>query len=212
MELKPGIFAIYKPIGPNSHDVLDSIKREFRGEKVGHAGTLDPLASGVLVVGVGREATKLLHGQEFAEKEYRSIFKLGAYSTTDDEEGAKTLVENAPPISESQVQAALKKFTGSIMQVPPVYSAVKVGGTASYKRARSGKEVALSSRPVLVKSIELQDYRPPLLTLEIVTGPGVYIRSLARDLGKKLGTGAYVTALERTRVGRFTLKDAVRLS
>jgi tRNA pseudouridine55 synthase len=206
--MPPRIFAIFKPKGPSSHDVLVPLKRRFKGEKVGHAGTLDPLASGVLVVGIGREATKQLHSNEFSEKEYRVVVRLGFESTTDDAEGEKTLFEGVSPPSLETVKGGLAKFVGTISQVPPQFSAIKVSGVPAYKQARRGNEVGLNARPVEIKSIQLLSYDWPMLELRVVTGPGAYIRSLARDLGRALGVGGYVEELERVRVGSFTLSSA----
>lgn len=204
-----GIFAILKPKGPSSHDVLIPLKRHYKKEKVGHAGTLDPLASGLLVVGIGREATKRLHGPEFSEKEYHVVIRLGEESTTDDAEGDKKVVSVKTIPDQEDVKKSLGKFVGQILQVPPVYSAVKISGQPAYKQARKGKHVTLDARLVEVKSIDLLRYEWPELELKVITGRGVYIRSLARDLGRALGVGGYVVGLERTRVGNLTLEDAV---
>ncbi len=209
MSGEANIFAVYKPKGPTSHDIAEQIKTKFPGEKVGHAGTLDPLASGVLVIGVGRQATKKLHSPEFSEKEYRATIKLGENSTTDDEEGQKTKVVVGEIPDEEKVRQVLKEFVGSIEQVPPIYSAIKLQGTPSYKFARQGKKPEISGRTVVIKEIELLNYNWPKLTIRVMTGPGVYIRSLARDVGQKLGTGGYISALERTRVGDFTIDKAI---
>jgi len=219
------IFAVYKPKGMTSHDVVDLLRRKLGERRIGHAGTLDPLARGVLVVGVGRSATKILASVVAKDKEYIAVIRLGMESTTDDEEGEKTIViksQNSKlndqilprsgillrEISAKRIQDMLREFIGVIMQVPPVYSAVKVRGKEAYKRTRKGESVQLAPRRVLVKDIEIIKYRWPLLTLCIVTGPGVYIRSLARDIGQKLGCGGYLTDLERTRVGEFTKEHA----
>jgi tRNA pseudouridine55 synthase len=206
-----GIVAVYKPKGPTSHDVIDLV-RDLTGEqRVGHAGTLDPLASGVLVVGIGREATRTLAVEVAKEKEYVAEVCLGMYSETDDEEGSKTEVIFDHQPSEADVRQALTTFVGRIEQVPPAYSAIKVGGKKSYKAARAGKMIELAARPVEIKEIELLSYAWPVVHLRVVTGPGVYIRALARDLGQALGTGGYLQALERTRVGSWTMEQAERL-
>jgi tRNA pseudouridine55 synthase len=209
------IFGVYKPIGITSHDVVDLLRKKFREQKIGHAGTLDPLACGVLVIGIGKSSTKKLASVVAKEKEYIATVRLGVTSTTDDEEGEKTINLNPPAGGQipnpERIQDALREFIGEIMQVPPVYSAVKVKGKEAYKRARKGESVQLAPRRVLVKDIEILKYRWPLLTLRIVTGPGVYIRALARDLGATLGCGAYLSALERTRVGEFTKEHAKNL-
>lgn len=205
------IFAILKPKGITSHDVIDKM-REITGiKKIGHAGTLDPLASGVLVIGIGREATRKLSEMVKKEKEYLATVKLGLISTTDDEEGEKREVDVSEVPSVEQVRAVVRGFEGKISQVPPAYSAVKVKGKEAYKRARRGEKVELKPRMVEIKKIEIEKYEWPYLKLRVVTGPGVYIRSLARDIGKSLGIGGYLTELERTRVGDFTKGKALTL-
>jgi len=207
-----GIFALYKPKGLSSHDAVEQVRKITGVQRVGHAGTLDPLAQGVLVIGIGREYTKQLNSVVQKEKEYIAQVRLGVTSTTDDAEGTK-IQTAAPRIpSRLEVERALAAFCGNIMQRPPVFSAVKVGGREAYKYARRGEEIALQPRPVTVKSIEIIRYRWPSLTLKLVTGPGVYIRSIARDLGEALGIGGYLASLERTRVGDFTKDKALKLA
>lgn len=203
-----GIFAVYKPKGPTSNDVVQDVKRIVK-DKVGHAGTLDPLAEGVLVVGVG-EATKKLSSEVKKEKEYLAKIKLGETSTTDDEEGEKTAGVGGKP-ERSAVESAVGEFLGKIKQRPPVYSAVKIRGKEAYKFARRGEKPVLLEREAEIKELEILDYKWPYLELRAVTGPGVYIRSLARDIGEKLGTGAYLAELKRTRVGDFTADKAISL-
>lgn len=206
-----GTFAIYKSKGPTSNGVLNDIRRIAGTRKVGHAGTLDPLATGVLVVAIGREATKKINESVKKEKEYLTTIKLGVISTTDDEEGEKQIfeVKNIPEIKD--VEKVIPRFKGKISQIPPIFSAIKVHGKESYKLARKGEAVELASREVEIKEIELLDYAWPYLKLRVVTGPGVYIRSLARDIGKELGPGGYMTELERTRVGDFTKEKALTI-
>lgn len=205
-----GIVAVYKPKGPTSHDIVNAVRRITGEKRVGHAGTLDPLASGILVVGIGREATKKLTLVVNKEKEYVVTIKLGVTSTTGDEKGDKTSIKGLV-VSIKEIQNVLTKYIGVISQVPPAYSAVKVDGKEAYKYARKGQEVELKPRNVLIKEIEVMAYSWPLLRLRVVTGPGVYIRALARDIGKSLGTGAYVSSLERTRVGEYTKETAVSI-
>ena len=204
------ILGIYKPKGPTSNDIVQSVKRITGGEKVGHAGTLDPLAEGVLVVGIGREATKKLGVEVKKEKEYLAKVKLGETSATDDEEGEKTAVSKKKPAL-SEIERAAKKFTGKIKQTPPIYSAIKVSGKEAYKFARKGEKPVLLEREADIKEIEVLSYEWPYLELRVVTGPGVYIRALARDIGRELETGAYLAGLKRTRVGDFTEKEALSL-
>ena len=208
-----GIFAINKPKGPSSYAIIGQIKRLCKGtkkEKVGHAGTLDPLAEGVLVVAVGREYTKQISEVVAKEKEYLAEIKLGMTSVTDDEEGEKTeiVVTKIPTLEE--IEKVKKEFIGEIIQITPVYSAAKVGGgEEGYKKARRGEKFTPPPRFVYIERIDVLDYEWPILQLRVVTGPGVYIRSLARELGEKLKTGGYLTKLVRTRVGDFRIEDAV---
>ena len=198
-----GIFVVYKPKGPTSNEVLRKIRKITGIKKVGHAGTLDPLAKGILVVGVGRDATKKLFQEVKKEKEYIAQIKLGATSATDDAEGEilRHKVLHRPTLAE--VEKQLKKFKGKIQQVPPVFSAVKIKGREAYKLARQGREVTLKAREVEIKEIEILKFRWPFLWLRVITGPGVYIRAIARDIGKELGVNGYLANLERTRVGDF---------
>lgn len=198
------IIPIYKPKGPTSFNVISQVKKATGIKKVGHAGTLDPLASGVLVIGIGRNSTRKLFQELEKEKEYEVLIKLGETSTTDDEEGEKTVWE-VPQVP--RVSRALEKFIGEIWQMPPIYSSVKRGGVRAWKDAREGRKVILGKRQVLIKEIEILDYTYPLLTLRVLTGPGVYIRSLARELGEELKVGGYVKELKRTRVGEFRIED-----
>jgi len=216
------IFAVYKEEGMSSHDVVDVVRRLTGEKRVGHAGTLDPWAKGVLVIGVGRAATKTLSAAAGAEKEYLTRIRLGWRSTTDDREGKKEQVfppieagetpDTALPPTAQQVRRALVHFQGVIDQRPPAFSALKIGGRAAYKLARADRTVELPARKVEVKEIELLGYTWPCVEVRLVTGPGFYVRSLARDLGERLGTGGYMEALERTRVGTYTKEQAVRLA
>lgn len=203
------IFAVYKPKGPSSNQFLNYLKQVTTVKRIGHAGTLDPLASGVLVVGVGREATKKLGKIVKDEKEYVADIRLGIESKTDDEEGEKERFVIARVPSLSDVKKTIKKFEGAIDQIPPIYSAVKIQGKEAYKRARQGEIFNLPPRKVTIKKIEFLKYKWPKLKIKIVTGPGVYVRALARDLGQELKVGAYLFDLKRTRVGKFTIDDAV---
>ncbi|KKQ80417.1 MAG: tRNA pseudouridine synthase B [Parcubacteria group bacterium GW2011_GWC2_38_7] len=205
------IFGVYKPKGPSSFSMIYQLRKIFNIKKIGHAGTLDPLADGVLVVAVGRDATKQLTGLIQKEKEYIATIKLGVTSTTDDEEGEKTeqVVGKQPTID--QIQAVLKEFLGEIDQVPPIFSALKIKGKPAYKYARAGKELKMEARKVLINEIELIKYSWPELVIRVDCGSGVYIRSLARDIGVKLGVGGYMSDLTRTRVGEFTLDKCRRL-
>lgn len=209
-----GIFVVYKPKGITSHDVVYQVRKATGVKRVGHGGTLDPLASGVLVIAVGREFTKTLAAVVAKEKEYVATVKLGEESTTDDEEGEKSMINDQFPMTNhipisNEVEEVLKQFVGTILQMPPVYSALKVKGKSAYKYARAGKTVELKAREVVIKDIEIISYEYPFLVIKVTTGPGVYIRSLARDIGRALGTGAYMSELERVRVGEFTKEKVV---
>jgi len=207
------IFPLIKPKGPTSHDIIYQVRKMTGIKKVGHAGTLDPLASGVLVVGVTRTGTKQMHELVKKEKEYIAQITFGQTSTTDDAEGEKTQVyqtnQTKPDVPD--LKKVLSQFTGMIKQVPPIYSAIKVKGKPAYKYAREGKEVELPAREAEIKEIEILDYAWPIAKIRFVTGSGVYIRSLARDIGKALGVGAYLSDLQRTRVGEYSLDQAMSL-
>lgn len=207
-----GIIGIIKPKGISSFDVIRKLRQMSDIKKIGHAGTLDPLATGVLVVGVGKQACQKLNSIVKKEKEYVAKIKLGVNSTTDDEEGDKKIVnvENIPLLS--QIRGVIPEFQGKIYQTPPIFSAIKIHGQPAYKLARQGKKVILKKRLVEIKQIKILKYKWPYLELKVVTGPGVYIRSLARDIGKKLKTGGYLADLERTRVGDFQKENCVLIN
>jgi len=206
-----GIFCVWKPKGPTSHDIINKLRKLTGEKKVGHAGTLDPLAEGVLVVGVGRENTrKLFKGENppaGGEKEYVAEIKLGEESTTDDEEGIKKQIEIKETPEIEEIEKVLKLFIGNIRQAPPKYSAAKAGGKKAYEEARAGRNMELGFHDVEIKLIEILNYKWPVLEVKVVTGSGVYIRALARDIGEKLKTGAYLTGLIRSRVGEYEKKD-----
>ncbi len=212
-----GIFAVYKEEGITSYAAVEVIRRLTGTKRVGHAGTLDPCARGVLVVGVGRAATRQLRLVAATEKEYVARILLGWRSTTDDREGRKEEVQGVEMPSEERVRQVLKSFEGMISQRPPVFSAVKIGGRTAYKLARKRKmppqalASLLSPRQVEVKKIELLRYGWPHVEVRLITGPGFYVRSLAHDVGELLGTGAYLDQLERVRVGTYTKEQAIRL-
>ena len=206
-----GIFAVNKPVGISSHDVIYQLRRKTGIKRIGHAGTLDPLASGVLVVAVGREYTKQLDTIVKSEKEYIAEIFLGETSTTDDMEGEKTVINQEIKPSLQETETIIKQFIGKIMQTPPIYSAIKQKGKVAYKEARKGNALILEPREVEIKDIEIINYEFPIIKLKITCGKGVYIRSLARDIGEKLKTGGYMKSLIRTRVGEFKIKDALIL-
>ncbi len=210
--MKEGFFAVYKPKGPSSFWVVSQVRKIVgRDRKVGHAGTLDPLAEGVLVIAVGRDSTKKIATEVAKEKEYIAEVFLGEESSTDDGEGEKTAIDKNIKPSKEDILRALQKFEGEITQKPPIFSAIKVAGKNSYLLARKGQSPDLKERLVNIKKIELLNYEYPILKIKVVTGPGVYIRALSRDIGRKLKTGAYMYSLTRTRVGEFEIKDAVKV-
>jgi tRNA pseudouridine55 synthase len=206
-----GLLVIDKPRGLTSRDVVDRAQRWFpRGTRVGHTGTLDPLATGVLVLCVGR-ATRLAEFVQDMKKVYRAGLRLGARSDTDDAEGAVTRVEVSRPPSRTEIEIALRGFIGEIEQVPPAYSAAKVAGRRAYDLARCGEAVSLKPRRVRIDRIDVLAEAYPRLELEIHCGKGTYIRSLARDLGNRLGCGALIETLRRVRVGVFEAANALPL-
>jgi tRNA pseudouridine55 synthase len=206
-----GILVLDKPTGLTSRDAVDRAGRWFpRKTRLGHTGTLDPLASGVLVLCVG-PATRLTEYIQDMGKTYLATVRLGARSATDDAEGPITPSSVPAPPDDKAVRATVAKFVGSIEQVPPAYSAAKVTGRRAYDLARQGTDVELAPRTVRIDAIDVLAFDYPLLRLEVRCGKGTYIRSLARDLGDRLGCGGYVDELRRTRVGPFTPADAVPL-
>jgi tRNA pseudouridine55 synthase len=206
-----GLLVLDKPLGVTSRAAVDQAQRWFpRGTRVGHAGTLDPLATGVLVLTVG-QATRLTEYVQSLGKTYVADVVLGARSATDDAEGPITPVAVDRPPSRAAIDAALPAFLGTIAQVPPAYSAVKLAGQRAYDLSRRGKPVELTPRSVRIDRIEVQRFEFPDLRLEIACGKGTYIRSLARDLGERLGCGAYLAALRRTRIGAYPTDLAVPL-
>ncbi|HSV37407.1 MAG TPA: tRNA pseudouridine(55) synthase TruB [Nocardioidaceae bacterium] len=206
-----GLVVVDKPAGVTSHDVVARVRKIAGTKKVGHAGTLDPMATGVLVLGINK-ATRLLGHLMIAEKTYDATVRLGASTNTDDAEGEVTAQASAADVSEQALREALKAFEGSIQQVPSTVSAIKVGGQRAYKLAREGQDVVLQARTVTIHSLEVSDVRREgdFLDVDITVScsSGTYIRAIARDLGAALGVGGHLTALRRTEVGPFALEDA----
>jgi tRNA pseudouridine55 synthase len=205
---KEGLYLINKPRGRSSFSIVAQVRRLSGIKKVGHAGTLDPEAEGLLVVLLGKEYTKQAEKYSKLDKTYEFEIKLGEASTTDDEEGDKTKVSGLMP-TKAEIIKALSNYEGEIKQTPPVYSAIKIDGQRAYKRARNGEEVKMPTRKVNIKSIELLDYKYPFASIKADVSSGTYIRSLARSIGEDLKTGAYCTKIVRTRVGEFSLDDAL---
>lgn len=205
------IYSLNKPKGISSNGILGRIRYASGQKKIGHAGTLDPLASGVLVIAIGRESTREIPHLMNKEKEYEAVITLGATSATDDSEGPITrtvLPEGFTAPSRERIEGVLAQFVGTHPQTPPAFSAIHINGKRAYELARAGKTVEMKSRPATIFNIELVSYEWPTLTIRVTTGPGVYIRSLARDIGTQLGTGGHIQELVRTRVGTYTLSDA----
>ncbi len=202
-----GIIIVDKPVGPTSHKIVTIVRRGTGERKVGHAGTLDPRASGVLVLCLG-PATRLSEYLSTSTKRYEGTVRFGAATQTYDAEGPVVLqTENIPTLKE--IQDKLSVFRGEIEQVPPPYSAIKVRGKKAYELARAGRETHLEPRVVTIHRLDIIKYRPPDLELDIECSAGTYIRSIAHDLGDLLSSGAHLASLRRTRAGPFTLEDAV---
>lgn len=235
MQFKHGIYNIYKPAGPTSHDMVDQIRKLSGEKRVGHAGTLDPFAEGVLIVAVGREYTKQLSKFLKQDKTYRATIKLGAESDTGDltgkivvPQGSTLDPEPSPTRLEPKswlqraglqkgrtlrfIKKVLKSFIGEIEQIPPIFSAIKIKGKKAYELARKGIAPDLKPRQVKIYSIKILKYRWPFLEIETKVSSGTYIRSLAHDIGQALQTGGYLEKLVRTKVGRFDIKNSVKVS
>lgn len=208
-----GILVVDKPVGLTSHDVVDIIRRGINIRRAGHTGTLDPRASGVLVVLVG-PAVRLSEFVSAADKRYQAILRLGGSTDTYDAEG-KFTKESKPDaalnITESQFNEVLQRYVGEIEQTPPAYSAVKVHGRKAYEMAREGEEVDLAPRKIQVYHLEILEWAPPEVVIDVHCSSGTYVRSLANDVGNALGCGAYLVGLRRTKSGRFTLREATPL-
>ena len=211
-----GFLALDKPLGMSSMKALARVRVLARDSapnaKSGHAGTLDPLATGVLIIGIGRPATREVARIMGTAKRYRTDIDLSAFSPSDDLEHPPEPVPVDVPPSRSDVDAALEAFRGEIAQAPPTYSAIKVNGKRAYHLARKDRIESLEARPVMVHDLTVATYEWPIVTLDIHCGKGFYVRSLARDLGVRLGTGGYCRSIRRTAVGPFRLEHARTLS
>lgn len=206
-----GLVVVDKPAGMTSHDVVSRLRRIFSTRKVGHAGTLDPMATGVLVAGINR-GTKFLAHMVAATKSYDATIRLGIATTTDDREGEELSRADASSLSEESLRSAVAALTGDIMQRPAAVSAIKIDGRRAHERVRAGEKVELPARPVTVSRFDILAIRPDADAIDVDVSvdcsSGTYIRSLARDLGAALGVGGHLTELRRTEVGPFTLADA----
>lgn len=205
-----GALVVDKPVGMTSHDVVQAIRNGTGLRRAGHTGTLDPRASGVLVILVG-PAVRLSEYVSASDKRYQAIIRLGGTTDTFDAEGKFTPTKDPVNVTEAEFEEALQTFVGEIEQVPPAHSAVKVGGRKAYEMARKGEEVELEPRKITVHHLEVLEWTPPEVVIDVHCSSGTYVRSLANDLGKKLGSGAYLVGLRRTKSGKFTLRDATPL-
>jgi len=202
------IFVVWKPKGISSNQFIQKVKSKNSYKKIGHGGTLDPLAEGLLLIGVD-EGTKKLNEYKNLSKEYVGVIKLGEVSSTDDKEGEKTKINFKEIPTDSDIDKTLKLFSKIKEQTPPLYSAIKVKGKEAYKLARQGEKFFLKPKNVTIYEIKLLKYKWPFLKIKVKTGPGVYIRALARDIGKKLKTGGYLWSLTRTKIENFSKKDSL---
>ena len=205
-----GVLVVDKPVGMTSHDVVQAIRNGTGLRRAGHTGTLDPRASGVLVILVG-PAVRLSEYVSASDKRYQAIIRMGGKTDTFDAEGRVTPSAQPVNVTEAQFEEALKTFVGEIEQTPPPYSAVKVQGRKAYEMARQGEQVDLAPRKITVHHLEVLEWTPPEVVIDVHCSSGTYVRSLANDLGEKLGCGAYLVGLRRTKSGRFSLRDATPL-
>jgi tRNA pseudouridine55 synthase len=211
-----GILLVNKPIGWTSFDVVALVRKIIAIEqkvkpaqiKVGHTGTLDPLAEGLLVLLIGKKYTRLAEKFTKLDKEYLANIKLGEVTDSGDSETEPKFYSSYQP-SKQEIEETLKKFIGQSNQKPPIYSAIKVNGQRAYKAARSGQKIELKPRQITIYEIKLLEYRYPVLNIKAKVSSGTYIRSLVEDIGKNLGSGGYMTGLKRTEVGEFKLSDSI---
>jgi tRNA pseudouridine55 synthase len=217
-QAQSGVLIIDKPAGWTSHQVVAKVRRLAGSRKVGHAGTLDPMATGVLMIGIGK-ATRLLGYLALTEKAYQATIRLGVSTVSDDAEGAVTGLAGAQGVTDDQIETALAGLRGELMQVPSAVSAIKIDGVRSYAKVRSGQDVALAPRQVTISRLDVVGRRDvqadsiTIIDLDVLVecSSGTYVRALARDLGTILRTGGHLTALRRTRVGSFILDEAQTL-
>ncbi|MCA9507450.1 MAG: tRNA pseudouridine(55) synthase TruB [Myxococcales bacterium] len=206
-----GILLVDKPVGPSSFDVVRAVQRLSKQKRIGHAGTLDPLASGLLVICLGRY-TKFASFLTNTSKVYESIFTLGKSTTTDDAEGEIIEEKSIGHLSESDINDALMSFKGKIEQAPPQFSAIKINGQRAYKMARDNQEFEITPRSVELFELVLMAINLPQISIGVHCSKGTYIRALARDLGEKLGTGAFASQIRRIKSGNYCIEDALSLN
>lgn len=204
------VLLIDKPLEWTSFDVVNKLRYKLKIKKIGHAGTLDPLATGLLIICVGKMTKKI---EEFMgmEKEYTGTFVLGSTTPSYDLETAITKVADVDHLSELAIREATQKFIGTIDQVPPAHSAIRIGGKRAYELARKGEETVLKPRRVEITEFDITEINLPTVSFRVVCSKGTYIRSLARDFGETLGVGAYMSSLQRTRIGPYKLEDALQI-
>jgi len=207
------ILLINKPPGPTSHDIVDDVRKITGESRVGHTGTLDPFAEGLLIVLVGREATKRQAEFLKLDKEYIATLRFGAETDTDDITGSSLSFarDRGQKITINDTKRVIQKFIGEISQIPPAYSAIKIKGKKAYELARKGEKPKLEPRKINIYNIKILNYEWPLLELTVQCSSGTYIRALARDIGRDLGCGAYLEKLIRTKIGKYSLTDAVTI-
>lgn len=205
-----GVLPVDKPVGPTSHDVVAAARRGLHTRRVGHTGTLDPFASGLMLLCIGR-ATRIAEYLSGMDKTYGATVRLGVATDTDDHTGTITGTAASSHIDHAAVEAALDRLHGSIMQVPPAYSAKKLEGERAYSAARAGRLLTLQAVPIRVHELTIVAFEPPDLSLHIRCSTGTYIRAIARDIGANLGVGAHLTALRRTAVGSSSVEDALQV-
>ncbi len=209
IDVPSGFISINKQPGLTSHDVVNELRRITGIKKIGHAGTLDPFASGILLIAIGRRATREINKYVKLNKTYIAELYLGAISTTHDPEGEIEFIKHSQKISKEAIQKVIERFIGKQEQIPPMFSAKKIGGKKLYQLARAGKVIERQASQIEIFSIKILSYKWPILVLNINCSSGTYIRSLARDIGKQLGTGAYLKNLKRIRIDKFLLENSI---
>ena len=210
-DLETGFILIDKPLKMTSHNVVNQLRKITKIRKIGHAGTLDPLASGLLILAIGRSATKNIQQYIKLDKTYIADIKLGAISTTYDQEGEIKKIKS-DKIGLQQIKTIIKNFTGQIKQVPPMFSAKKIKGQKLYHLARQGKEIKRPAQKIEIFYINILKYNWPDLKIKVKCSSGTYIRSLAYDIGQQLGCGAYLAGLKRIKIGQYKLDNAIKIS
>lgn len=205
-----GVLLIDKPTGLTSHDVVDRVRRKLKMKRIGHAGTLDPMATGLLIILVGK-ATKLSQYLMSLDKAYEGTITLGETTNTYDAEGEVMMTKPVPEISQAEVQEVLNSFVGDQYQTPPMFSAVKINGQPLYKMARKGKEVEREPRFIRISRFDITRFELPEVDFSLDCSKGTYVRSLANDIGEKIGCGGYLSALRRSASDRFSIEEAVTL-